>query len=64
MLIHPQQIYAVGVVIQMGTGPGHALGLIVAGRLVAGFGVGFESAIVILYMSEIVSPTSPKKSAG
>jgi sugar porter (SP) family MFS transporter len=29
------------------------LGLIVAGRLVAGVGVGFESAIVILYMSEI-----------
>src|ERR1700733_12261590 len=33
----------------------HGLGLIVAGRLVAGIGVGFESAIVILYMSEIVS---------
>lgn len=49
-------IYIVGVMIQMGTGPGHALGLIVAGRLVAGVGVGFESAIVILYMSEIVSP--------
>lgn len=44
----------------MGTGPGHALGLIVAGRLVAGFGVGFESAIVILYMSEIVSGWPPK----
>jgi sugar porter (SP) family MFS transporter len=29
------------------------LGLIVSGRLIAGFGVGFESAIVILYMSEI-----------
>ena len=29
------------------------LGLIVAGRLIAGIGVGFESAIVILYMSEI-----------
>lgn len=49
-------IYAVGVVIQMCTGAGNdARGLIVAGRLVAGFGVGFESAIVILYMSEIVS---------
>ncbi|EHY60828.1 hypothetical protein HRR83_000594 [Exophiala dermatitidis] len=46
-------IYAAGVVIQMGTGPGHGLGVIVAGRLVAGFGVGFESAVVILYMSEI-----------
>lgn len=56
MLIYSKrQIYAIGVCIQMGTGPGHALGLIVAGRLVAGFGVGFESAVVILYMSEIVS---------
>jgi MFS family permease len=49
-------IYAIGVVIQMLTGVGGShLGLIVAGRLFAGFGVGFESAIVILYMSEIVS---------
>jgi hypothetical protein len=48
-------IYILGVVIQMITGPGHGLGVIVAGRLVAGLGVGFESAIVILYMSEIVS---------
>jgi len=52
-------IYALGVVIQMITGAGDPLGAIVAGRLVAGFGVGFESAIVILYMSEIVSPLSP-----
>ncbi len=48
-------IYAVGVAIQMITSPSHALGPIVAGRLIAGLGVGFESAIVILYMSEIVS---------
>lgn len=48
-------IYMIGVIIQMITAPGHALGPLVAGRLVAGFGVGFESAIVILYMSEIVS---------
>jgi MFS family permease len=47
-------IYALGVVVQMITGVGNALGAIVAGRLIAGFGVGFESAIVILYMSEIV----------
>lgn len=47
-------IYAAGVVIQMCTGAGgSALGIIVGGRLVAGIGVGFESAIVILYMSEI-----------
>jgi MFS family permease len=47
-------IYMIGCVIQMITGSGNALGVIVAGRLVAGLGVGFESAIVILYMSEIV----------
>lgn len=48
-------IYCIGVVIQMITGHGDPLACIVAGRLVAGIGVGFESAIVILYMSEIVS---------
>ncbi|KAK3314066.1 general substrate transporter [Apodospora peruviana] len=46
-------IYMFGVVIQMITGAGDPLGAIVAGRLIAGIGVGFESAIVILYMSEI-----------
>jgi sugar porter (SP) family MFS transporter len=46
-------IYIVGVVVQMITGLGDELGAIVAGRLIAGIGVGFESAIVILYMSEI-----------
>lgn len=30
-----------------------ALATIVVGRLLAGFGVGFVSAIIILYMSEI-----------
>lgn len=50
-------IYLVGIIIQMitGTSGTSALGDIVAGRLIAGVGVGFESAIVILYMSEIVS---------
>lgn len=47
-------IYLIGVIIQMITGAGDALAAIVTGRLVAGIGVGFESAIVILYMSEIV----------
>ncbi|RMD39545.1 hypothetical protein DV735_g5574, partial [Chaetothyriales sp. CBS 134920] len=48
-------IYTIGVVIQMITGSGGSpLGVITAGRLIAGFGVGFESAVVILYMSEIV----------
>lgn len=51
-------IYMIGVVIQMITGAGDALAAIVTGRLVAGIGVGFESAIVILYMSEIVSITN------
>jgi len=47
-------IYAFGIIIQILTGPNvNALGSIVAGRLIAGIGVGFESAIVILYMSEI-----------
>ncbi|KAJ4505100.1 hypothetical protein HRR83_005922 [Exophiala dermatitidis] len=46
-------IYMLGVVVQMFTGMGDPLGAIVGGRLLAGFGVGFESAIVILYMSEI-----------
>jgi MFS family permease len=45
-------IYIVGCILQAAS---HGLGLIVAGRLIAGIGVGFESAIVILYMSEIVS---------
>ncbi|CEJ79814.1 Putative General substrate transporter [[Torrubiella] hemipterigena] len=46
-------IYMIGCVIQMVTSAEHAMGPIVAGRLIAGFGVGFVSAIVILYMSEI-----------
>ena len=36
------------------------LGVMTAGRLIAGFGVGFISSIVILYMSEIC----PKKVRG
>lgn len=49
-------IYIVGVIIQVATTPNSsALGTMVAGRFIAGLGVGFESAIVILYMSEIVS---------
>ncbi|KAG9310128.1 putative MFS monosaccharide transporter [Chiua virens] len=43
-------VYIIGVILQTAT---NGLGLIVAGRLVAGFGVGFVSAIIILYMSEI-----------
>jgi sugar porter (SP) family MFS transporter len=44
-------IYLIGVVIQMFAAEG--LAAIVVGRIVAGVGVGFVSAIIILYMSEI-----------
>jgi MFS family permease len=45
-------IYMFGCVIQIITGPevSSPLGTIVAGRIIAGVGVGFESAVVILYM--------------
>lgn len=49
--------FLVGVALQTASA---GLGLIVAGRLVAGFGVGFVSAILILYMSEI----APRKIRG
>jgi sugar porter (SP) family MFS transporter len=50
-------VFIVGVILQTAS---EGLGLIVAGRLVAGFGVGFVSAIIILYMSEI----APRKVRG
>jgi sugar porter (SP) family MFS transporter len=50
-------IFIVGVVLQAASA---SVGLLVAGRLVAGFGVGFVSAIIILYMSEI----APRKVRG
>lgn len=50
-------IFSVGVVLQVAA---TAYGLLVAGRLVAGLGVGFVSAIIILYMSEI----APRKVRG
>ncbi|KAF3766903.1 general substrate transporter [Cryphonectria parasitica EP155] len=46
-------IFAIGVVIEIITGDGDAYAEIVIGRLIAGLGTGFESATVILYMSEI-----------
>ncbi|KAG9247857.1 general substrate transporter, partial [Calycina marina] len=45
-------IYAIGVILQV-AGDGTQFALFVVGRLVAGCGVGFVSAIIILYMSEI-----------
>ena len=50
-------LFSVGVALQVAS---HGLGLLVAGRLVAGFGVGFVTAIIILYMSEI----APRKVRG
>ncbi|KAL8867463.1 MAG: hypothetical protein Q9174_005650 [Haloplaca sp. 1 TL-2023] len=50
-------IFLIGVILQTASA---GLGLIVAGRLVAGFGVGFVSAIIILYMSEC----APRKIRG
>ncbi|KAK9316071.1 general substrate transporter [Lipomyces starkeyi] len=50
-------VFIVGVILQTASA---SFGLLVAGRLVAGFGVGFVSAIIILYMSEI----APRKVRG
>ncbi|KAL5363871.1 general substrate transporter [Aspergillus floccosus] len=50
-------IFIIGVVLQTASS---ALALLVVGRLIAGFGVGFVSAIIILYMSEI----APRKVRG
>ena len=50
-------VFTIGVILQTASA---SLGLIVAGRLIAGFGVGFVSAIIILYMSEI----APRKVRG
>lgn len=50
-------IFIVGVVLQTASS---TVALLVVGRLIAGFGVGFVSAIIILYMSEI----APRKVRG
>ena len=50
-------IFIIGCILQTASA---GLGLLVAGRLVSGFGVGFISAIIILYMSEI----APRKVRG
>ena len=50
-------IFCAGVIMQTAS---TGLRLLVAGRLIAGFGVGFVSAIIILYMSEI----APRKVRG
>ncbi|QSZ30355.1 hypothetical protein DSL72_004878 [Monilinia vaccinii-corymbosi] len=50
-------VFCVGCILETAS---TGLGLMVAGRLIAGAGVGFISAIIILYMSEI----APKKVRG
>ncbi len=50
-------IFVVGVIISIAS---TSIGVLAAGRFIAGLGVGFESAIVILYMSEV----APKKVRG
>ncbi|KAL3418154.1 MFS monosaccharide transporter [Phlyctema vagabunda] len=50
-------IFAIGVALQIAS---TSVALLAAGRVVAGFGVGFVSAIIILYMSEI----APRKIRG
>jgi sugar porter (SP) family MFS transporter len=50
-------VFIVGVILQVAN---HGLGLFVAGRLIAGFGIGFVSATLIMYMSEV----APKKVRG
>ncbi|KAL2820100.1 general substrate transporter [Aspergillus granulosus] len=50
-------VFMVGVALQIAS---TTVALLVVGRLIAGFGVGFVSAIIILYMSEI----APRKVRG
>ncbi|KAI4723412.1 monosaccharide transporter [Aureobasidium sp. EXF-10727] len=50
-------IFSVGVALQVASS---GYNLLIVGRLIAGFGVGFVSAIIILYMSEI----APRKVRG
>ncbi|KAF2720112.1 putative transporter [Polychaeton citri CBS 116435] len=50
-------IFAIGIILQTAS---TSVGLLAAGRFVSGLGVGFESAIVILFMSEI----APRKVRG
>ncbi|KAJ5825372.1 hypothetical protein N7474_002510 [Penicillium riverlandense] len=50
-------VFIIGVILQTASS---SVGLLVPGRLIAGFGMGFVSAIIILYMSEI----APRKIRG
>jgi len=50
-------VFSIGCILETAA---HGMGLLIAGRLIAGFGVGFISAIIILYLSEI----APRKVRG
>ena len=50
-------VFAVGVALQLASS---TIALLAVGRIIAGFGVGFVSAIIILYMSEV----APRKVRG
>lgn len=50
-------VFGVGVVLQIASS---TIALLAVGRIIAGFGVGFVSAIIILYMSEV----APRKVRG
>jgi MFS family permease len=43
-------VFSIGVVLQVAS---TSVSLLVPGRLIAGIGIGFVSAIIILYMSEV-----------
>lgn len=51
-------VFSIGCILEIASSTG--LGLFIAGRLIAGFGIGFISAIIILYLSEI----APRKVRG
>jgi MFS family permease len=50
-------IFSLGVILQVAS---TTVALLVPGRLIAGFGIGFVSAVIILYMSEV----APKRFRG
>jgi MFS family permease len=43
-------VFSIGVILQVAS---TTVALLVSGRLIAGIGIGFISAVIILYMSEI-----------
>jgi MFS family permease len=43
-------IFSIGVILQVAS---TTVSLLVSGRLIAGIGIGFVSAVIILYMSEV-----------